>query len=651
MGSLANQYISQSYISLIHLGSDTTISSSYTDLQDGLGNTLNISVNAQGDISASGNIFAANLSTITYDTGSLLTTASANLNTITFTKGNGSTFNVTVNTGSAGGSTDISALNAFTASVAGTNAFTASAQNSLNSLNAATSSYITSAVTSSMAVSSSLYAVTASIAREVIVSAINANQSTLPVGTVVRISGANGDNPQFNTASYDTEVNSSNTLGVLANTAVSGQYGDVTVIGKLVGINTQGMNAGDLLYLSSSGQFTNVAPQAPLQIVVLGEVLRVQSNNGSMFVNISNGWELNELHNVRITNPLQGDLLVYEATSSLWKNIPSSSIAGGTTINTGSFATTGSNAFVGNQTISGSVTISGSATTDLTVVGQIFVSSSATGGTTAPRITVSGSAGTTTINRNSISTRNATDNGGMFPSTIYTQDSVTVDEIGFTVDPSVFGITEWSTGPAFYVNNTAGDTYPAVFGFQNKANYTDGRVAVLTPLSASAGFTASLQNGYAWVGNSLGQNTQVPTSSFAGAVPAGVATTGSNNFVGDQTISGSLIVSGSASNDIEVYGNIRVYTDTVNTFDGANVFGNIYVGGGNIGLNENFSITWTNGPRIDTASTNMLITGSVFMNETLTLAQLDTLPAGQIGMLAVSASHLWFYNGAWTQLD
>ncbi len=318
---------------------------------------------------------------------------------------------------------------------------------------------------------------------------------------------------------------------------------------------------------------------------------------------------------------------------------------------TGSFATTGSNAFVGNQTITGSVTISGSAQSDLTVVGQIFVSSSATGATTQPRITISGSAGRTLINRNSITIVNATDEGGMFPSTTYAKDSATFDEIGFTVDTSVFGITGWSTGPAFYINNTALDTYPAVFGFQNKANYTDGRVAVLTPLSASAGFTASLQNGYAWVGNSLGQNTQVPTSSFAGAVPAGVATTGSNNFVGDQTISGSLIVSGSASNDIEVYGNIRVYTDTVNTFDGANVFGNIYVGGGNIGLNENFSITWTNGPRIDTASTNMLITGSVFMNETLTLAQLDTLPAGQIGMLAVSASHLWFYNGAWTQLD
>ena len=482
MGSLANQYISQSYTSLIHLGSDRTISSSYTDLQDGLGNTLNISVNAQGDISASGNIFAANLSAITYDTGSLLTTASANLNTITFTKGNGSTFNVTVNTGSAGGSTDISSLNAFTASVAGTNAFTASvagtntftasiagtnvftqsAAVSIAALNAATSSYVTSAITASSLVTASFAAQTLTFTK-----------------------------------------------------------GDGTTFG-----------------------------------VVIPDV-------------------------------------------------------SGSTINTGSFATTGSNAFVGNQTITGSVTISGSATTDLTVVGQIFVSSSAATGTTTPRITVSGSAGRTVINRNSITTFDTTDNGGMFPSTIYTQDSTTADEIGFTVDPSVFSISGWSNGPAIYVQNPT-NTFPAVIGFQNKANYTDGRVAVLTPLSASAGFTASLQNGYAWVGNSLGQNTQVPTSSFAGAVPAGVATTGSNNFVGDQTISGSLIVSGSATNDVEVYGNIRVYTDTVNTFDGANVFGNIYVGGGNIGLNENYSIVWTNGPRIDTSATNMLITASVF---------------------------------------
>ena len=222
---------------------------------------------------------------------------------------------------------------------------------------------------------------------------------------------------------------------------------------------------------------------------------------------------------------------------------------------TGFLIDSGSNTFIegtlnvsGSTTITGSVTISGSAQSDLTVVGQIFVSSSAATSTTAPRITVSGSAGRTVINRNGITITDATDEGGMFPSTLYAKDSATFDEIGFTVDASVFGITGWSTGPSIYVNNTVGDTYPAVIGFQNKANYTDGRVAVLTPLSASAGFTASLQNGYTWVGNSLGQNSQVPTSSFVSTINTGsFATTGSNNFVGTENINGELNVTGSSS--------------------------------------------------------------------------------------------------------
>ena len=69
------------------------------------------------------------------DTGSLITSASSSGNTITFTKGDGSSFNITIDTGSAsGGSTDISALNAFTSSI----------QIEVDSLIAATSSYLTS---------------------------------------------------------------------------------------------------------------------------------------------------------------------------------------------------------------------------------------------------------------------------------------------------------------------------------------------------------------------------------------------------------------------------------------------------------------------------------------------------------------------------
>jgi hypothetical protein len=39
------------------------------------------------------------------------------------------------------------------------------------------------------------------------------------------------------------------------------------------------------------------------------------------------------------------------------------------------------------------------------------------------------------------------------------------------------------------VNNDALDSYNSVFGFQNKANYTDGRVTVLTPLVVTGSLT------------------------------------------------------------------------------------------------------------------------------------------------------------------
>lgn len=45
------------------------------------------------------------------------------------------------------------------------------------------------------------------------------------------------------------------------------------------------------------------------------------------------------------------------------------------------------------------------------------------------------------------------------------------------------------------------------------------------------------------------------------------------------------------------------------------------------------------------------VSGSVGIATVLNLAETNPLPAGTIGDLAVSASHLWFYNGTWTQLD
>jgi len=240
-------------------------------------------------------------------TGSSLVTASAAGADITFTKGDGSTFTITTATGSV-----------------------------------ASASY---AETASLAL-------TASIARNLIVIARNGGSSTLPAGTVVHITSAVGDNPIFTTASYDTEALSGNTFGLLRYSSLAGADVEVVVAGVVTGVDTdpaKGYTAGDIVYLSSSGQFTRVQPQAPNQIVTLGQVLRAQQNNGSIYVSINNGWELDELHNVQITSPQTGDIIQYESASyGLWKN-KSLSAAG--------ILTTSSFVNPSIETISGSVLI------------------------------------------------------------------------------------------------------------------------------------------------------------------------------------------------------------------------------------------------------------------------------------------------------
>ncbi len=54
MGSLSNLYISQSFQSLIHLGNETSASSTQVELQDGVGAGLGIYVNNAGDVTIDG---------------------------------------------------------------------------------------------------------------------------------------------------------------------------------------------------------------------------------------------------------------------------------------------------------------------------------------------------------------------------------------------------------------------------------------------------------------------------------------------------------------------------------------------------------------------------------------------------------------------
>ena len=65
MGNLSSQYISQSFQSLLHLGSDTTASATLTEIQDALGNGVGVFVSTSGSLKVTNAITASAISAST----------------------------------------------------------------------------------------------------------------------------------------------------------------------------------------------------------------------------------------------------------------------------------------------------------------------------------------------------------------------------------------------------------------------------------------------------------------------------------------------------------------------------------------------------------------------------------------------------------
>jgi hypothetical protein len=147
----------------------------------------------------------------------------------------------------------------------------------------------------------------------------NTNSFTITKGTVVYVNGNSGQFATFATASWDNETNSAYTIGIVPQDISTNQYGYAVIQGEITGINTNGFTPGTLLYLSSSGQYTNQSPISPNHTVRLGQVV-VASTSGILQVKVDNGYEIGELHNVLESNLQTGDLLIYDSGSVLYRN-------------------------------------------------------------------------------------------------------------------------------------------------------------------------------------------------------------------------------------------------------------------------------------------------------------------------------------------
>jgi hypothetical protein len=150
----------------------------------------------------------------------------------------------------------------------------------------------------------------------------NATGSPLVKGDVVYTSGANGTHVQVTKALATSDATSARTMGFIYDDIANGADGYVISEGYLEGIDTAGKTVGSIVYLSgtTAGGWITTKPVAPVHMVYLGVITRVNANNGSIYVKIQNGYELDELHDVLITSKTNGDLLQYESSTSLWKN-------------------------------------------------------------------------------------------------------------------------------------------------------------------------------------------------------------------------------------------------------------------------------------------------------------------------------------------
>lgn len=165
--------------------------------------------------------------------------------------------------------------------------------------------------------------VTLQLGQEFVARVYNDTAATLGEGRVVRVSGASGQRMTVALANPSNDANSSTTLGVVTQSGGIGvnQSGYVTLSGLVRGINTADFEEGDVLWLAANGTFTSTKPVAPTHLVQVGYVV-IASNNGSIYVHVQNGYELDELHNVKITNPQNNDVLKYNSSLGIWVNGP-----------------------------------------------------------------------------------------------------------------------------------------------------------------------------------------------------------------------------------------------------------------------------------------------------------------------------------------
>ena len=166
--------------------------------------------------------------------------------------------------------------------------------------------------------------VTLQIGQEQLVHIYNNTDNAFSDMQVLRITGSQGQRLTGALAQANSELTSSTTFAVVTEPILKNQIGFATTSGIVRNVNTLAFPEGAALYLSPTapGEITATKPVAPNHMVLIGWCIRSHQINGSIYVHVQNGFELNELHDVLISNLANGDIIKYDNAAKVWKNQP-----------------------------------------------------------------------------------------------------------------------------------------------------------------------------------------------------------------------------------------------------------------------------------------------------------------------------------------
>jgi hypothetical protein len=148
----------------------------------------------------------------------------------------------------------------------------------------------------------------------------NKTGGTISKGKVVQFDGASGGNIEVDVAVNDGTINPRLYFGVAAENILDDDEGFVVDTGYIRGLNTNAWPVGTLLYIGASGDLVNTPPAKPAFQVPVAAVTFQNSSAGVIYVRMDNGLELNELFDVDIDTPSDGEVLAYNNVDGTWTN-------------------------------------------------------------------------------------------------------------------------------------------------------------------------------------------------------------------------------------------------------------------------------------------------------------------------------------------